>query len=650
MQWKPRSLSAGSRLFLALAIAALGAGLSSARAVAAGAPSSEGAAFRSFMHDLVAAAGAPADRQVGELKQVLRAHPQSREWLLSGDPDHLSRAAGLESGMAAVVSSALAPRGPLGQMKGALGRVPASQFGAALDRVPDAMWRDLGQDIDGAVDGIRLSRTSAISMLLAPSGKIEVPGTRDMQWLIGGYFDHVPVEDKRAMLLATLELSPTATSSEQLAAVLHTAGPVAQKMFQLLGQDSRSAEVRQVMQQLKSRVRPFSDKEARRMIESKLGIDIEATFTSFERVGSATTGQVYRATLRKGGRVVAIKVLRPGIREKAARDMRTLRLLTPGSFERDLVDTIGRKVDEELDLEIEAKNIEEGKVYRRGRSILVPERDRAFRSGKDVLVTSFADGVTLDRPVAGADPKSRAKAVLRRGRALERLFSTLLEEALTSGIVHADLHGGNLIEMKGRWGRPRLAVVDWGSAVRLSSGEQRGLVRLALAVASRSPQGAVEALDEMSPLPEGRKARLLAAVEPLVGRSDGLPAVIDAAIAHGLRLSEGIVGFSRSSKFVLEQIGSVNRELGELDPAGKLGRARIVRSAAWGAARAAARDLARSAAARIPGRGPRQPGVLVNRQTIGVVSQMARSGARQLRARAAERARKVLGKGGRTAR
>lgn len=631
-------LSVRSGLIAALAVAVQVAGVMPAAGADAG---GEGVAFRAFMHDLVAAAGAPADRQVGELKQVLRSHPRSRDWLLQGDADHLSREAGLDAGMAAVVRAALEPRGPLGQLKGALGRVPAAQFGAALDRVPDPMWSGLAADIDRSLEGIRLTRTSAVAMLLEPSGKIDVAGMRDMQWLIGGYFDHVSLEDKRAMLLATLELAPGASKAEQLAAVLHSAGPVAQKMFQLLGQDSRSPEVRQVMQELKSQVRPFPDQVARRLVEEKLGIDVDRTFSSFVRVGSATTAQVYRATLRKSGKVVAIKVLRPGIREKAARDMKTLRLLTPRAFERELVDTIGRKVDEELDLEFEARNIEEGRRYRRGRSILVPERDRGFRSGKDVLVTSFVDGVTLDRPVAAGDRQSRGKALLRRGRALERLFATLLEEALASGVVHADLHGGNLIEVPGRFGKSRLAVVDWGSKVQLTVGERRGLVRLALAVASRSARDTVEALHEISPFPPERKQRLLAAVEPLVGRSDGLPMVLDAAIAHGLRLSEGIVGFSRSSKFVLEQVSAVNRELDAVDPDGTLGRARVARPAIRAALRVAVRDLLR----RIPrpGRTPRDPAVLLDRQTIGTVSGMARAGARQLRARAGERARKLIG-------
>jgi len=633
---------------VAIALGMLAAGArSSAAAPAAG--SEEGVAFRRFVHDLVAASGAPADQQVGALKRVFRAHPSSRQWLLDGDPDRLSREAGLEAGMGGVVRTALEPSGALGRMKGALRQLPPAQFGSALDQVPDAMWDGMARDLDHSVEGIRLSRTAALEMLLSPDGKIEVAGMRDLQWLIRGYFDHVSVEDKRAMLVATLELPPTASSVEQLAAVLHTAGPVAQKMFQLLGQDSRSAEVRAVMQQLKSQVRPFSDAAARRVVEQELGIDIDRTFSSFTRVGSATTAQVYRAVLRKNGRAVAIKVLRPGIRDKAGRDMQTLRLLTPREFERDVVETIGRKVGEELDLEFEARNLEEGKRYNRGKAITVPQRERGFRSGKTVLVTRFVEGVTLDRPVTGAGGAARGRALLARGRALEHLFATLLEEALTSGVVHADLHGGNLIEVKGRRGKSRLAVVDWGSKVDLSPAQRRGLVALGIAVAGKSPRETVDALHEISPLSAEKKAALERAVEPLVGRSDGVIKVLDAAIAHGLRLPEQIVGFSRSAKFVLEQMTVVNRELDEVDPGHKLGRARVLRAAIRGGLRAAVRDLARTALSRVPrpGRKPREAGI-INRRTVGGLRRIAGSAAGALRTRAAKAARAARARLGRS--
>ena len=637
----PSSLVRSPILLFFLAVTAHGL---SARPVSA-APavgSAEGVAFRRFMHDLVAASGAPSDRRVGELKNVFKTHPSARDWLLDGDPDRLSREAGLEAGMSAVVRTALEPQGALGRMKGALRQVPAGQFAGAIDQVPDAMWDGMARDLDSSVEGFRLTRTAALEMLLSPDGKIEVAGMRDLQWLIRGYFDHVSTEDKRGMLLATLELAPTAQTSEQLAAVLHSAGPVAQKMFQLLGQDSRSAEVRAVMQQLKSQVRPFPDAAARRVVEQELGIDIDRTFSSFTRVGSATTAQVYRGVLRKNGRAVAIKVLRPGIREKAARDMKTLRLLTPREFERDLVETIGRKVTEELDLDFEARNLEEGKRYNRGRAITVPQRDKAFRSGKSVLVTRFVDGVTLDRPVVAKDDRSRGRALLARGRALERLFGILLEEALTSGVVHADLHGGNLIEVKGWFGKSRLAVVDWGSKVDLPPSQRRGLVALAIAVAGGSPADAVDALNEISPLPAGRQAALERAVEPLVGKSDGVTKVIDAAIAHGLRLPEGIVGFSRSAKFVSEQISAVNQELDRVDPGHELKRVSLVRSAAWGGLRAVGRDLTRSALGRIPrpGRGPREPGI-INQKTASALKRMGSSGAAKLRSKAAESARNL---------
>jgi hypothetical protein len=198
-------------------------------------------------------------------------------------------------------------------------------------------------------------------------------------------------------------------------------------------------------------------------------------------------------------------------------------------------------------------------------------------------------------------------------------------------------------------------VVDWGSKVDLPPSQRRGLVALAIAVAGGSPQDAVDALNEISPLPAGRQAALERAVEPLVGKSDGVTKVIDAAIAHGLRLPEGIVGFSRSAKFVSEQISAVNQELDRVDPAHKLKRVSLVRSAAWGGLRAVGRDLTKSALGRIPrpGRGPREPGI-INQKTASALKRMASSGAARLRSKAAESARnlsqRLRGRGSKTPR
>jgi predicted unusual protein kinase regulating ubiquinone biosynthesis (AarF/ABC1/UbiB family) len=467
--------------------------------------------------------------------------------------------------------------------------------------------------VNVAIGDFRLTRTSAVAMLNDPDSRIDLPDlppkqAERMQGLIQQYFDNIAVEDKRAMLSALLALHPKATVVEQLAVVLHSAGPVAQKLFQLLGRNARSPMVRQVMNELKSSVKPFPDRVAKKIVGKNLGIDVDQEFSEFVRVGSASVGQVYRARQRSTGRLVAIKVLRPGIRERAAREIETLRGLTSATFESDLIDTMERKIGEELDLVVEARNLERGKVYNRAKGgIEVPERIRAFRPTRDVLVMSFAGGTGLDKPVAGGTPLARGKNLERRGRALVRLLQTVMEEGLTSGVVHADLHGGNIHASDWEGGEVKLAPIDWGSMVELSIHERRGFAGLALGVAAKSPRQVVAALHQITPMSAAQQRDVQDAVTPVLHKDNSidrrLVEVLGKAIEHEVHIPDGVTGFARTQTFLLGQIADVNKELDEVDPHGRLQRFRAVSAAGWAGYRVGTRDLLLHVANKIASRG-----------------------------------------------
>ena len=610
--------------------------------------SKDGIELRRFLRDLVMASGKPEAAQPAALRKVFKRHPSVYRWVIEGrDLDRLIAEAGLDSfqpavmgehgteayidqrvasmatsghdgGLTAMVQSALGGQSALAALRQLpLHRLPPDQLklaaDAIIDGIPDPQWKTLGRDVDAAIADFKLTRTGAVAMLNDPDSRIELPDmppkqAARMNGLIQQYFDSIAVEDKRAMLGAMLALHPKASVVEQMAAVLHSAGPVAQKLFQLLGRNARSPMVRQVMNELKSSVKPFPDHVAKRVIGKDLKIDVDQEFTEFTRVGSASVGQVYRARLRSTGKLVAIKVLRPGIHAKAAREIETLRGLATGTFEADLVETMARKIGEELDLVVEAHNVDRGKVYNRKHSgIEVPERVRQFRPTRDVLVMSFAEGSGLDKPVAGSTPLARGKNLERRGRALVRLLQTVMEEGLSSGIVHADLHGGNIHESDWERGELKLAPIDWGSVVELSLHERRGFAGLALGVAARSPRQVVAALDQITPMSSNKQREVHAAVTPLLRKDNTidrrLVEVLGKAIEHEVRIPDGVTGFARTQTFLLGQIADVNQELDEVDPHGRLQRFRAVEAAGWAGYRVGTRDLLLHLANKISARG-----------------------------------------------
>ena len=584
--------------------------------------------MRRFLRDLVAASGRSQAQQPAALRKVFKRHPAVARWVIEGrDIDQLIAEAGLDSfksaamgeeGVEQMAQAALGAKSALALVRHLpIAHLPPDELdravAAGIDAVPDPHWHQLAREIDRGVADFKLTRTGAVSMLADPDSRIEIPDlppkqAARLQRLIQEYVDTLPVEDKRAMLLATLALHPKATTAEQLAAVLHSTGPVAQKLFQLLGRNARSPVVREVMNELKSSVKPFPDGVAKKIVARNLRVDVDQEFSEFVRVGSATTGQVYRARQRSTGRLVAIKVLRPGIHAKAAREIDALRSLASGTFETDLVETLSKKIGEELNLVIEGRNIDRGQRYnRRDRGVVVPERVRQFAPTRDVLVVSFAEGSGLDKPVAGTVPHARGLNLVRRGRALVRVLETVMEEGLSSGFVHADLHGGNLFESFWKPGENKLALLDWGSVVELTLPQRRGFAGLGLGLMARSPRQVVAALDEITPMTAGKQREVMAAVTPLLRKPNTidkrLSEVLGKAIELDVRVPEGVTGFARTQTFLLGQIADLNQELDRVDPGGALERFDAGAAAGWAGTKVGARDMLLGAAKRITFRG-----------------------------------------------
>lgn len=80
---------------------------------------------------------------------------------------------------------------------------------------------------------------------------------------------------------------------------------------------------------LQDRIAPFSTEIAFRMIEKELGLSIDMLFSEIspEPIAAASLGQVYKARLRSSGKLVAVKVQRPGVQAAISLDIFILRIL-----------------------------------------------------------------------------------------------------------------------------------------------------------------------------------------------------------------------------------------------------------------------------------------------------------------------------------
>src|SRR5690348_5677829 len=144
--------------------------------------------------------------------------------------------------------------------------------------------------------------------------------------------------------------------------------------------------------------------DMRKVIESELDGPLKETFATFdpEPVAAASIGQVYRATLHDG-RDVAVKVQYPGVANAVRADMQNLgliiRLLTrvaPGLDAKAIADEVRKRINEELDYELEAQNQRAlHRIYRGHPFIVVPNVVTRL-SRERVLVSEYVEGTGFD--------------------------------------------------------------------------------------------------------------------------------------------------------------------------------------------------------------------------------------------------------------
>jgi len=210
--------------------------------------------------------------------------------------------------------------------------------------------------------------------------------------------------------------------------------------------------------------------------------------------------QVHRARL-VSGREVVVKVRRPGIEERARRDVGVLlalaEILTGVVPRLRPFDPVGivRELERSLHLELDFR--EEAFNIRRFREALVDVPGLWIpdvvedRSGRTVLTMEHSRGVRVDR-YAAEHPERRTE-VARAVSAL--LFRQVFEE----GIFHADPHPGNLFVLEDG----RVCLHDFGMVGRLRETTRSALERLLKATVRRNVRGAADAYLEMGLADEG---------------------------------------------------------------------------------------------------------------------------------------------------
>jgi len=268
-------------------------------------------------------------------------------------------------------------------------------------------------------------------------------------------------EKKAALLSRTLE-----RQAERMVDVLGRLKGASMKIGQILSSDPDMVppEFARVLARLQTTAPPMPWKTVRAQVEGALGRPITQAFATFEEApaGSASIGQVHRATLPTGERV-AVKVQYPGVLASLESDLANLRSLM--RFGRALVakdkldawlGEIQTALHEESDYLSEARNLERFATLLARRAD--PRRVRAPRpfashTRRVVLTMEWIDGTKIDEALLAVGDHAARDALA--ARLVEHTIRLLMDE----GLLHCDPHPGNfLVEPDGT-----IAMLDFGA-------------------------------------------------------------------------------------------------------------------------------------------------------------------------------------------
>ncbi|PUZ49141.1 hypothetical protein GQ55_7G302300 [Panicum hallii var. hallii] len=228
---------------------------------------------------------------------------------------------------------------------------------------------------------------------------------------------------------------------------------------------------------LQDRIAPFSTEAAFNIIEKELRLPLDMIFSEIspEPIAAASLGQVYQAKLRSNGKVVAVKVQRPGVQAAISLDIYILRFLASlarkaAKLNTDLpavLDEWASSLFREMDYREEARNgLKFRELFGKFRDVSVPEMYME-QTTRRVLVMEWIEGEKLSE--------------VRDQYLVEVGVYCSLSQLLEYGFYHADPHPGNLL----RTVDGKLAYLDFGMMGEFRQELRDGFIEACLHLVNR---------------------------------------------------------------------------------------------------------------------------------------------------------------------
>lgn len=324
---------------------------------------------------------------------------------------------------------------------------------------------------------------------------------------------------------------------------LEAAGPTFVKLGQWAAsrRDIFPSQLCEELATLHSHAKVHSMEHTRAVLDSALSRPSDEVFDKFneEPLGVGAMAQVYKARLRasdpeRPGQYVAVKVLHPNVYSLVSRDLAIMKVLAafvnwlptmewlslPGE-----VHTFGEMMRSQLDLRIEAANLEIFRQNFEGDPRVSFPKPRLHSCTRELLIEELVDGVPLEKIIKFGSTSRLEKQIATTG------LDAFLKMLLLYNFIHSDLHAGNILitfdgdgknhdhvealkaaqtqtEWQEVWSRlelsaqPHLWFIDAGLVTELSPTNQENFIDLFKAIATFDGQAVGKLMIERSRTPE----------------------------------------------------------------------------------------------------------------------------------------------------
>ena len=231
-------------------------------------------------------------------------------------------------------------------------------------------------------------------------------------------------------------------------------------------------EITRPLTRLQDKVAPFDVSLIPQIIKEETGKSLDQLFSEFDQhpVSAASVAHVHKGTL-KDGRVVAVKIRRPGLLRKVKYDLLVLKvfakflnLFIPGMHLvalPEMIDEFGSQIYKQLDFQKEAENNRRFRENFAGdEGVIVPYLVDELCTDR-LLVMEFVEGLLqVGNHVMSTEEKKRAAITAAH---------TFFQMIYGDGFIHADMHPGNVFFLKDG----TFVLLDLGLVAELSDSDFR---------------------------------------------------------------------------------------------------------------------------------------------------------------------------------